>query len=105
MEKFELRLYKFLHQMGKQPGSQLPLCGMGGGNGTAVLETEKGRSSRLNYTCATCLWNWKNLHGSTGRVCYHNTSPRYHQRVTNGTKSCTAYETRVYYAKEDEKDE
>jgi len=53
----------------------------------------KARASKQRRSCDDCLWNWQNVHTGEGRVCYHNTSPRYHQPA--GGPSCFAFESRV----------
>lgn len=53
----------------------------------------QARASKLRQTCDECLWNWENVHTGKGRVCYHNTSPRYHQQA--GGAACFAFENRV----------
>ena len=62
--------------------------------GNNVCEAAKQR--KLSKKCSDCLWNWQNVHTGKGRVCYHNTSPRYHQKA--GGAACVAFETRVYDA-------
>lgn len=45
-------------------------------------------------TCRNCLWWWQGLKGEAGHVCYHNTSPRFHELVGPGAK-CPEHEKRI----------
>lgn len=55
------------------------------------------RKSVKNQSCRNCLWNWQDVHGGKGRVCYKNTSPRYHQAA--GGMACVQFEYRVNESK------
>lgn len=60
-----------------------------------LLQT-KGNQRRKpvrNQNCRNCLWNWQDVHTGDGRVCYNNTSPRYHQTACG--KACSRFEYRV----------
>lgn len=51
------------------------------------------RKVMKNQKCRNCLWNWPDLHGGEGRVCYNNTASNYHNRVSG--KACGCFEYRV----------
>ena len=53
----------------------------------------------IRRSCENCLWNWENLKTGKGRICYHNISPRYHQKA--GGEACRAFETKVYIPREE----
>lgn len=60
------------------------------------LYQQKGRCSpqKKRGTCASCLWNWEDVHKLDGtRVCYLSSSPKFHTQIKN-SDSCTGHENR-----------